>query len=157
MHEDLRMATATTHFFDSIPARMMRSALLCVALLPLVSGAVTCTLNTTAQEIARAADLTDQVHVLTGGDSGIGYQTALAVVSLFDISLTWLPNGTGCGPSTLCALLNVSSRYTTQCTVVHQQWFWFVYVTSTCLVVYTVTSVWSCNRIRDCRPGRTRL
>jgi NAD(P)-dependent dehydrogenase (short-subunit alcohol dehydrogenase family) len=44
-------------------------------------SAISCTDNTTAAEVIIGRDLTGQIQVLTGGDSGIGYQTALALAS----------------------------------------------------------------------------
>jgi len=45
------------------------------------TSAPTCTLNTTAAEIAKGTDLSEQVHVLTGGDSGIGFEMAAALAA----------------------------------------------------------------------------
>lgn len=59
----------------------------CLALVAVCAGralpapAAACTRNTTAAEVVRGHDLTGQMHVLTGGDSGIGYAAALAVAS----------------------------------------------------------------------------
>mmetsp|Transcript_46114 Transcript_46114/g.93071 ORF Transcript_46114/g.93071 Transcript_46114/m.93071 type:complete len:359 (+) Transcript_46114:12-1088(+) len=45
------------------------------------TSAMICTSNTTASDIIVGRDLSGQLHVLTGGDSGIGYETALALAA----------------------------------------------------------------------------
>lgn len=42
---------------------------------------ITCSDSTTAAEVLKGADLTGQTYVITGGDSGIGYATAVALAS----------------------------------------------------------------------------
>jgi NAD(P)-dependent dehydrogenase (short-subunit alcohol dehydrogenase family) len=60
--------------------------LLCIALAIQVCSATakgisTCTDETTALDVLEGKDLSGQTHVITGGDSGIGYATALALAS----------------------------------------------------------------------------
>merc|ERR1719230_744442 len=40
-----------------------------------------CSDTTTASDVVEGQDLSGQTHVLTGGDGGIGYHTALALAS----------------------------------------------------------------------------
>jgi NAD(P)-dependent dehydrogenase (short-subunit alcohol dehydrogenase family) len=42
---------------------------------------IQCTDDTTANDVVKSRDLSGQTHVITGGDSGIGYYTALALAS----------------------------------------------------------------------------
>jgi len=65
--------------------RKMRG-LICLAMafhvLPCTMGDIaTCTDETTALDVLKDKDLTGQTHVITGGDSGIGYATALALAA----------------------------------------------------------------------------
>jgi NAD(P)-dependent dehydrogenase (short-subunit alcohol dehydrogenase family) len=47
----------------------------------LTTYAMDCSGKQTALDIAKEVDLSGQTHVLTGGDSGLGYETALALAS----------------------------------------------------------------------------
>ena len=49
---------------------------------PAAAAAGGCTANTTAAEVIRGRDLTDRTVAITGGDSGIGFETALALASV---------------------------------------------------------------------------
>lgn len=60
------------------------------------TGAV-CSASSTGADMVKGKDLTGQTHVLTGGDSGIGFETALALASVNASVIILSYDAKGCG------------------------------------------------------------
>lgn len=82
----------------------MKPLLLAVILSLPFASSIVCSGNTTAAEVVAGINLSGQMHVLTGGDSGIGYQTALALASANATLIIASHDPTGAGANAATAI-----------------------------------------------------